>query len=401
LCFLSLLMMALAWSMKSYSGYSVYRVNFDSSESLSASVAQCQESDACDVWSVSGLHADLCVNSSRALPTHLNTSVLIEDVQIMLDRAMEDVAPAADPFFSKYQRYEDIKAKTKLIADNYPGAVWIPSIGQTAGKRDIFGVSIGGGALPKATIYIQGGIHAREWISHATVMFILNELATSEDPEIKALLTRVQIVFVPLLNADGYEFCHTNDRMWRKNRVVNVGSSCMGVDLNRNWEDHWGGPGSSNNPCAETYRGTRPFSELESTAVKNYWAGKPAPAAFIDFHSYGQLMLRPYGWQLPNQGVPPNDPEVKAVTEKMVAAIRATHGKSYTNEHSAELYVACGGADDWFYSVGTKGGISLTIELRDTGTFGFALPAAQIVPTGEEAYAAVLVLARYVLQQSA
>jgi len=324
---------------------------------------------------------------------------MISDVQQAIDAAAQDVKQTEDPFFDNYRRYDDIQAKTKAIAAGFSGAQFIPSIGQTAQGRNIFGISLGGGDSPVATIYIQGGIHAREWISPATVMFILNSLATSTDPDVKTLLQKVQFVIVPLLNADGYEYCFTNDRMWRKNRKVNSGSSCIGVDLNRNWDDHWGGPGSSPNPCAETYRGTAAFSELESAAVRQFWVGKPAPAAFIDFHSYGQLMLRPFGWQLPSRGVPPNEAEVKALTEKMVAAIEATHGKYYTNEHAAELYVACGGADDWFYSVGTKGRISLTIELRDTGSYGFALPPAQIVPTGEEAYAAFLVMANYVADQ--
>lgn len=384
---------------QSYSGYTVYRADFDSVENLRTAVANCELNDSCDVWGYSGLHADMCVNSSRALPANLNMSVLIKDVQDMMDQAMKQTVLTADPFFSKYQRYDDIKTKVQQIASSYPGAVFIPSIGQTAGKRDIFGISLGGGSKPVATIYIQGGIHAREWISPATVMFILNSLTSSEDA--KHILDKLQIVAVPLLNADGYEYTHTNDRMWRKNRVVNSGSSCIGVDLNRNWGDHWGGPGSSGSPCSDTYRGTKAFSELESAAVKDFWAGKTPPAAFIDFHSYGQLMLRPYGWQLPGQGVPPNEAEVKAVTAKMVAAIKATHGMSYTNEHAAELYVACGGADDWFYSEGTKGGISLTIELRDTGSYGFALPPAQIVPTGEEALQAFLVLANHVLSQHA
>ena len=29
------------------------------------------------------------------------------------------------------------------------------------------------------------------------------------------------------------------DRLWRKNRSKNQGSSCRGVDLNRNYDDHW------------------------------------------------------------------------------------------------------------------------------------------------------------------
>ena len=46
-----------------------------------------------------------------------------------------------------------------------------------------------------------------------------------------------------------YEYSHTNYRLWRKNRRINSGNSCKGVDLNRNWGYQWGGAGASTNPC--------------------------------------------------------------------------------------------------------------------------------------------------------
>lgn len=46
---------------------------------------------------------------------------------------------------------------------------------------------------------------------------------------------------------------------------------------------------------------------------------------------------------------------------------------------------AAGGADDWAFGVA---GIPYvyTIELRDTGRYGFILPKEYIIPTGEEFY---------------
>ena len=32
-------------------------------------------------------------------------------------------------------------------------------------------------------------------------------------------------------------------RLWRKNRSINEGTKCVGVDLNRNWDYNWGGEG--------------------------------------------------------------------------------------------------------------------------------------------------------------
>ena len=29
------------------------------------------------------------------------------------------------------------------------------------------------------------------------------------------------------------------DRLWRKNRRLNTGSTCRGVDQNRNYDSHW------------------------------------------------------------------------------------------------------------------------------------------------------------------
>ena len=47
-----------------------------------------------------------------------------------------------------------------------------------------------------------------------------------------------------------YEFSRTDDnRLWRKNRSKNPGSSCIGVDLNRNWGYKWGGKGADTDPC--------------------------------------------------------------------------------------------------------------------------------------------------------
>ena len=36
-------------------------------------------------------------------------------------------------------------------------------------------------------------------------------------------------------------FFFLKDRYWRKNRAINSGSSCKGVDMNRNWGFHWAG----------------------------------------------------------------------------------------------------------------------------------------------------------------
>lgn len=114
----------------------------------------------------------------------------------------------------------------------------------------------------------MSGIHAREWISPASVTYIIKELV--ENRSSNAWANNIEFNIVPVLNPDGYEFTHTKDRLWRKNRRNPELGDCSGTDLNRNFDYKWGGGGTSNNPCSEIYKGTSAFSEPESQALKNY-----------------------------------------------------------------------------------------------------------------------------------
>lgn len=48
----------------------------------------------------------------------------------------------------------------------------------------------------------------------ATGTYILNELLTSDDPDIKKLSENFDWVFVPVINVDGYEYTHTKVMMY-------------------------------------------------------------------------------------------------------------------------------------------------------------------------------------------
>ena len=57
--------------------------------------------------------------------------------------------------------------------------------------------------------------------------------------------------------------------------------------------------GSSSNPCSEVYHGASAASEPETQNAINYFKTVTDPAnpvyGAIDWHSFGQLILRPYG----------------------------------------------------------------------------------------------------------
>ena len=151
--------------------------------------------------------------------------------------------------------------------------------------------------------------HAREPMSlHQLIFYMWYLLENYEtDPEIQSIVDNTELYFVPVVNPDGYLYNEkTNPNgggFWRKNRRNN-GNGTFGVDNNRNYEyfidgnsgnGMWGGEGSSGNPDSQVYRGSAPFSEVENQAMKWFVEQHNFIMAFNN-HSYGELLLRPYGY---------------------------------------------------------------------------------------------------------
>jgi len=136
---------------------------------------------------------------------------------------------------------EEINSFIQSLAASYPNIVKIEQLGLSYEQRPIYVAKIGSdNGRKKPSIWIDGGIHAREWIGVSTVTYMLNKLVTgySTDAKIKEFVDKVDWYFVPVLNIDGYKYTHTTDRMWRKNRrpAPCKFSCCEGVDLNRNFD---------------------------------------------------------------------------------------------------------------------------------------------------------------------
>merc|ERR1719392_299896 len=106
-------------------------------------------------------------------------------------------------------------------------------------------------------------------------------------------------MILPVLNPDGYVYSHseTGDRLWRKTRAPNPGSECVGTDPNRNYDNHWGGEGSSNDPCSWSYHGHTPFSAEETQNHRDMILSLTDRLNMLYMmHSAGQVWTLPYGW---------------------------------------------------------------------------------------------------------
>lgn len=104
-------------------------------------------------------------------------------------------------------------------------------------------------------------------------------------------------------------------------------SNCRGVDLNRNWDFHWGETGASDDPCRETYAGSRAFSEPETTAVSDFIMDhRDRLQVYLTLHSYSQMWLIPWGYT--KYRVRDYD-DLMFMGRKAVDALQKVHGTKY------------------------------------------------------------------------
>ncbi|NXE01616.1 CBPA1 Carboxypeptidase, partial [Chaetorhynchus papuensis] len=277
-----------------------------------------------------------------------------------------------------------------VLVEDHPNLVSKIQIGQSYEKRPLYVLKFSTGGRNRPAIWLDTGIHSREWITQATGVWTANKIAEEygQDPSVTAILDSMDIFLEIVTNPDGFAFTHSSNRLWRKTRSINAGSRCVGVDPNRNWDAGFGEAGASGNPCTETYHGPYPNSEPEVKSIVDFVKSHGNIKAFISIHSYSQLLLYPYGYT--NTPVP-DQQELHELSAKAVAALSSLYGTKYKyGSIITTIYRASGGTIDWTYNQGIK--YSFTFELRDTGRYGFLLPAKQIVPTAEETWLGLKVI---------
>jgi carboxypeptidase A2 len=335
--------------------------------------------------------------------------IVREDYQEVIEA--EERALAAQPRDSKniqgtFARYTVISSWIDDLVAANQGSLQVSSyIAGTSSEGRGIKVIVIKTASSQRRIWIDCGIHAREWISPATCVWVIDKLIkdyNGNNANIMSILAYYEFHIMPVQNVDGYEFSHTTTRLWRKNRRVNAGSTCIGVDLNRNFPYQWFTGGSSSNPCSDTFAGASAGSELETQAHMNSinrfigtWD------AALTVHTYGKWIFPPYGFSATI--VPPDLAALRARARVIINAIQSTYGQTGWVEGTSAsiLGVASGGTEDWTYFTARINN-SFCFELRpgQTGTdsqFGFQLPVDRAPLAGEETYRGIVALVNNII----
>ncbi|KAG4072020.1 hypothetical protein HA402_010957 [Bradysia odoriphaga] len=368
---------------KSYAGYKLYEVIPKTKTEQNHLRSLSQSTEEYDFWSMTRIIGD----SSNVLvaPDHqakferslqnfnITYTVTVDNVETLVqkERFLQTVSRAFSRSikFNQYYRYDEIVEYLDDLAKSYPKLVTVGTIGKSFECRDIKSITISDGQRSngtKSTILVDAGIHAREWIAPATALYIIHELVENYS-ENQKLLENLNWIVVPVLNPDGYEYTHTQERFWRKTRKPT--GNCAGTDANRNFDYHWSEIGSSSNPCSDTFHGKNAFSEPETIALRDLMHSIRGECKFyLTLHSYGQYLLYPWGY---TESLPVKWKDIDDVAKAGAKAIRRATGSRYTVGSSTNvLYAAAGGSDDYALGV-AQIPISITMELPSGGRIGF------------------------------
>jgi len=399
---------------RGYNGYQVLRVNATSLTAYGA-MSNIFINDNFDFWSppsrINPTDIMVCPEQVDNLKFLLGLlrmpyEVMMTNVATAIQREQVSLVKRQSPTMNweTYQKLSTIQDWMARLAADYPNLVSVLTIGQsTEGKPlQVLKISTGGADSKKPVIWMDGGIHAREWVSPAVVTYMANQLIqqANQDPKYN-LVDKFDWYIMPNVNPDGYEYSHTEDRMWRKTRseqknFVASFLKCKGVDPNRNFAHKWGGKGTSNYPCSETYKGPSAASEPEIASVQKFvYENREQIKLFLTFHSYSQMLFLPWGYD--NVRVPDHD-ELMVVANKAAKSLEDVYGTKYQVGPSPELlYAAAGGSEDFAKGIANIK-YAYCFELRDTGKYGFILPSDQIIPSGIETFAAVKSMAEDMIQ---
>ncbi|XP_063831828.1 carboxypeptidase B-like [Ostrinia nubilalis] len=304
--------------------------------------------------------------------------------------------------YNHIHRYEVVDDYLVRLGNAFPELVTVVSAGQSFEGRDVKYLKISTTNFEdrrKPVVFVMSLLHARDWVGLPGTLYTIDQLVlnvTESD-----LVNDIDWIILPIANPDGFEFTHTDFRFWRKNRRTGLtpDNSCLGVDLNRNFDIFWG-TASSNNVCSDVFHGPEPFSEPETQNIRGIFeAYSDRIELFIDLHAHGSMILFGFG----NGQLAPNALTLNLVGVNMAQAIDRVKWNAKPDYSVGNIYyattAASGVASDFAHALGIP--LSYTFDLPairgiSAGNLGYLVELAFIRQAGYETWEGIKVGARIV-----
>lgn len=345
-------------------GYKVVDVATPDTATIQRLVDLDESSQSLEIWSeqVTGgmIRARVSPDDIKQLDLQgFQYSIVVDDLQIKFD---EMFSSTGGDFFDSYRTYEQYVDFLNELAAEYPQLTQIVDLGTSVLGRHLWALKITGNSNNGPAVFFFGGQHGNEVMGPCVIAYMTRYLLQQygTDPDVTNLVNNVDWYLLPIMNPDGYE----------------IGSrfNANGADLNRDW----GGPGSQPDP----------FSEPETIALRDFFDSHPNIRADIDFHTFGTVILWPWGHTNDLCIDHPTFVDLNNELHQRIEAVQDTFywgGPLYST-----LYPINGGHIDYVY--GVLGLWSLTIEIG----YDHLMPAAEIRPMSEELVPAMQYLGNWV-----
>ncbi|XP_063366328.1 carboxypeptidase B-like [Cydia amplana] len=243
-----------------------------------------------------------------------------------------------------------------------------------------------GGEENKPIIVIEGGINPRQWITIPSAFKIVEEVLESNQAR---YLDNFDWIVVPVVNPDGYEYTHTDLRLWEKNLSTksNLGFICPGVNINRNFNIDWSRADSSSSACSHLYAGTGANSEIETQLIQSIVdTYRDRISMYISLQNGGGYISYPWQYEFAASGTFRQN---HLLAMGMVAAMQDEYHLDIASVAYGDR--ASGTSSD--YARINDVLYAFNIDIVRRGTDGVIVPENEIVDIVEDVWRAVAVAA--------
>lgn len=297
-----------------------------------------------------------------------------------------------------YRTIAQLDAAIASLVDSRPDLCTRVTLNPSIEGRPIHALRLrAGGGANRRGVLIVGGMHARELMNPDAIIELAFDLTTAYTKEtglayggaewsaldVRVMMETLDIWMLPCANPDGRHHVMKPGGTWnwRMNRRDNPGTTCEGVDPNRNCDFMWRviGPTTVCDPCSfsQGFVGSLPFSEPESQNI-HLLCDAHRIDVFVDVHSFSGFVLFPWG-HAPTQTtqmfprftdlnfgfcrpldppghqefMPPSDElKYRTVAGRVADAIKAVRGSLYVLKTIYHVYngTTTGTTSDYVYS---------------------------------------------------
>nr|P39041.1 RecName: Full=Zinc carboxypeptidase; Flags: Precursor [Saccharothrix mutabilis subsp. capreolus]AAA73397.1 carboxypeptidase [Saccharothrix mutabilis subsp. capreolus] len=260
--------------------------------------------------------------------------------------------------YTGYHNFQETVTELNQTVTDHPNLVRLSSVGKSYQGRDLWMLKLSDNPAVdenEPEVLFTCNMHAREHLTVEMCLRIIKQYTDgyATNPTIKNLVDSREIWIIPMVNPDGveYDIATGSFRSWRKNRQPN--STAVGTDPNRNWGYQWGCcGGSSSSGSSETTAARRrspprrsPHPHFVNTRVVG---GVQQIKTHIDWHTYSELILWPYGYTY-NDTAPGLDAQQASAFSTLGRRMASLNGTR--RQQSSDLYITDGTINDWLWGV--------------------------------------------------